>query len=240
MIEMMEDILLKNLNNSSDINREVFLSLLELNHAAKLVDLGGANGDFTSKCAEKIGTNNIVIADISIKCSEWREINFVKADLNENLPFSDYQFDVVISNQLLEHLIDVDKFLDEVYRILKPSGYAVISTPNLSSWDDIFALLLGYRPFSIDYSRVKLIGNPLSPSHHTDKSNLVVNGIFVGHNKIFTYKALEEIFVIHGFKIEKILGAGYIPFYLKFLMKILSRLDSRHSKNLIIKVRKEV
>lgn len=239
MIERMKNIMLKMLENSGAINREVFLSLLEQNPSAKLVDLGGGTGEFTLKCAAKIGTNNIWGVDMVRKEDlEQGKLKFFKADLNKSIPLPNNQFDVAISNFVLEHLMDVDNFLDEVYRILKPSGYTVISTINLSSWDDIFALLLGYRPFSIDYSKVKLIGNPLSPIHHQDKSNLVVNGIFTGHNKVFTYQALKEIFEIHGFKIEKIVGAGYHPFYLKFLMKALSKIDPRHSRFLIIKVRK--
>lgn len=189
---------------------------------------------FTMKCSDKIGTSDIYVADIGSNYSE--KINHINTDLNKNLPFPDNQFDVILSNQLIEHLTDIDNFLDEIYRILKPSGYAIISTPNLSCWDDIFALLLGYRPFSIDYSRVKLIGNPLSPISFQEKSSLVVNGVFIGHNKVFTYQALKELFEIHGFKVKRIVGAGYHPFYVKKLMNLFSKIDPRHSRFLVMKV----
>lgn len=49
----------------------------------------------------------------------------------EQLPFSDCQFDVVVSLHLIEHLYNPEKMLKEVHRILKPNGIFIIATPNL-------------------------------------------------------------------------------------------------------------
>jgi 2-polyprenyl-3-methyl-5-hydroxy-6-metoxy-1,4-benzoquinol methylase len=40
-------------------------------------------------------------------------------------------FDVVVSFQVIEHIQDDRKFLEEIYRVLKPGGKAIISTPNI-------------------------------------------------------------------------------------------------------------
>lgn len=44
----------------------------------------------------------------------------------ENLPFQDASFDYVYSNGVLHHSPDTEKCIDEVYRVLKPGGTAVI------------------------------------------------------------------------------------------------------------------
>ena len=49
-------------------------------------------------------------------------------------PFSDLAdntFDVVISFQVIEHVKKDELFLREIYRVLKPGGKAIITTPNI-------------------------------------------------------------------------------------------------------------
>lgn len=48
--------------------------------------------------------------------------------------YPDAHFDVVISNEVVEHLIDPLEFFREVHRILRPGGVAVMSTGNGRGW----------------------------------------------------------------------------------------------------------
>ncbi|WP_143960343.1 class I SAM-dependent methyltransferase [Litoribacter populi] len=41
------------------------------------------------------------------------------------------KYDFVVSFQVIEHIKDDMLFLKEIYRVLKPGGYAIISTPNV-------------------------------------------------------------------------------------------------------------
>ncbi len=50
----------------------------------------------------------------------------------ESLPVPDASADIVISNQVLEHVIDVDKAVREANRILKPGGTFIGSVPHIS------------------------------------------------------------------------------------------------------------
>ena len=43
----------------------------------------------------------------------------------------DDSFDTVVSFQVIEHIQNDKKYLEEIYRVLKPGGMALISTPNI-------------------------------------------------------------------------------------------------------------
>lgn len=50
-------------------------------------------------------------------------------DLDQTLPFSDNEFDFVLSTQVLEHVKSPESLLHEIHRVLKVSGSALISAP---------------------------------------------------------------------------------------------------------------
>ena len=52
----------------------------------------------------------------------------VKADICD-LPFKDNSFDFIICNHVLEHIPDDTKAMQELYRVLAPSGTAVVQVP---------------------------------------------------------------------------------------------------------------
>jgi len=141
--------------------------MLEFDPKAKVVDLGCGNGLFTLQIRNKIGCVGLYGVDIdenSLAEADKREISVLKEDLNSTLSFPSDFFDVVVSSQVIEHLFYPTIFVQEILRILKKGGYAVVSSENLASWDNILALLLGFTPFSQgDFDGLK-IGNPLSLS----------------------------------------------------------------------------
>lgn len=52
----------------------------------------------------------------------------VKADIC-NLPFEDGSFDTIICNHVLEHIPDDAKAMQELHRVLKPGGTAIVQVP---------------------------------------------------------------------------------------------------------------
>lgn len=215
--------------NDNDKN---ILDLLEKDSHAILLDLGCDDGQWTFKLGERIGTGSLFGADIideQIEKAIKRGIKCRKADLNNDLPFESNFFTVAHANQVIEHIHNLEKFITEVYRVLKPNGYAIISTENLASWHNIFSLLFGWQPFSATNYLLKSLGNPLSlwRGHKpvVDKSWC--------HDKVWAYRGLIEFFESYNFKIEGIRGAGYYP-----LPSFLGNLDKRHSHFITIKARK--
>ncbi len=49
-------------------------------------------------------------------------------------PFRDSFFNYVISNQVLEHVLDQEQLMEEIYRVLKPDGLLLMTVPFV--WDE--------------------------------------------------------------------------------------------------------
>jgi len=104
---------------------EQILSLLNHNPDAIAVDLGCGDGEFSLKAKKQIGCKEmygVEVWDDAIKKSSEKGLNVIKSDLNEKLPFDSEFFDIVISNQVLEHLLYPIGFMEEIKRILKKGG----------------------------------------------------------------------------------------------------------------------
>ena len=52
----------------------------------------------------------------------------IKMDLH-NIPFDDNTFDVILCNHVLEHVQDDKKCMREIFRTLKPGGWAIMQVP---------------------------------------------------------------------------------------------------------------
>lgn len=219
-------------SNAVDLNHRNIEDSLEKSSQASFLDLGCDDGIVTKKMAEKIGTKDIYGVEIVEERIQKAIQNGVKVknfDLNGKFDFEDDSIDVIHANQVIEHLYDTDTFLSEIYRVLKPGGYIVISTENASSWCNIFASMMGWQIFSLtNFSSKKPgIGNPFSI--HKDDSYLDS----WNHVRIYNIRGLKEYFEVFGFKVESIRGAGYFPFF-----GFLGDVDKTHGHFMTFKCRK--
>lgn len=228
-------------------NTENIVACLSKNGEAIALDVGCGDGQKTAifkrkiRCKEMVGIDG-VLGRLTV--AEKNGINkIITSNLETTWPFKENSFDVVISNQVIEHINDVDLFISEIYRILKPGGYAVISTENLASWHNIVSLILGYQDFSHHLLKKAHIGTPLS-LHYKEKTvtwskkdNSGVDDTAFPHIKIFTLRSLINAFTIYGFKLENKLGSGYYPIS-GTLSTIMSKFDPYHSHFICIKMRK--
>jgi len=85
-----------------------------------------------------------------------------------NLPFHDSFFDVVFLLDVLEHLENVDMAINEIFRVLKPDGVAILSGPT-ESWFYKFCrvLWLGKVRFSEHKLTIYDIEKKFESNHFT-------------------------------------------------------------------------
>lgn len=229
-------------NISKKTRKAQITKLLDRNKNASLLDLGCDDGSFTKLLAEKIDTNKkygIEINDIAINKAKKTGISIKKSDLNFKFDFSNSFFDVVVADQVIEHLWNLDNFASEIYRILRPSGYTIISTENLASWHNIGALLLGLQPFTgPTISSKEVVGfHPLTPTIKSMAKKYSHTPNMPPHTKVLTLTALVSLFKLHNFKVEQVKVSGYFPFT-GLIGKLLAQFDKRHAFFITIKARK--
>lgn len=222
---------------SADLaNRGQILGSLSPQPGCNLLDCGCADGSFSLQVAQRLQAEQVsgveMIPELADIC-RGKQIEVSTRDLNEGLDFPSGSFDVVLGNQVLEHLIETDLFVKEVLRVLKPGGYTIQSTNNLASWHNIMALVLGMQPMPCHSSNeVRQLGNRLSPQHH---SRYPHRGRV--HWRVFAFVALHDLFEYHGFESVSIRSAGYYPFPPR-LAALMAKIDKRHSAYLILRAYK--
>ena len=205
------------------------------------MDCGCNDGEKSIEVAQAMGASNIhgiEVIDYFAKKAEGRGITVTRADLNKELPFPENNFNVIISLEVIEHLHRPETFVKELYRLLRPGGYAIIATENLASWHNIFALLWGWQPFTLSqFSEKKsAIGNPWGLDRG-ENTNPALKYPSYRHCLVLSYRGIKELFEIHGFTIENFLGSGYYPLP-PLPARFMSACDPRHSAFLTIKIRK--
>ena len=135
----------------------------------------------------------------------------------EQLPFEDNHFDIVYSNGVLHHTPDTEKAINEVYRILKPGGQAVIMLYAKHSylyWINIFLLrgiLLG------NYFRG---GNWLG--RVTEWMSTKEQKIYNPETKVYTVKQIERIF--NKYDNVEVRKGSFVFNHFPFVGKIISRI----------------
>lgn len=89
----------------------------------RVLDAGCGKGQYAHLLGDWVGI------DYSIEGLKAARGDRVLADA-EHLPFKDGCFDTVFASELLEHVVDDVKTVEEMKRLLRPDGILIVSTPN--------------------------------------------------------------------------------------------------------------
>lgn len=228
-------------------NTKNIISLLESDPKAIVLDIGCGDGQKTSLFKKKISCKKMIGIDgVSKRLTAAKKNGIDKiivANLEKRWPLKSSTFDIIISNQVIEHVADTDLFIKEVYRLLKPGGYCVVSTENLSSWHNIASLILGHQDFSHHLIKKSHVGTPFSLHYEektvtwSKKDNSGVDDTAFPHLKIFTLKSIIKIFEAYSFVLKSKLASGYYPSF-GLLSRVLAKVDPFHSHFICIKMQK--
>ena len=207
--------------------RRVLLKLVEPNSDATYLDLGCGNGELAARVASTIGTPHVYGIDSSEKLiyeAQEKGMRAKRYNLNRRLLWHDSVFDVITASQIIEHLDDTDLFIKEIRRMLKPEGYAIISTNNLASLHWLLLFALGKQPPTACVSDWMPVAG-YSP-----------NGSPM-HRRLFTADGLTKLLKFHGLQVEKVMGTYYFPLPV-LLARGLCKIDKVHSTCITVKARK--
>jgi 2-polyprenyl-3-methyl-5-hydroxy-6-metoxy-1,4-benzoquinol methylase len=116
--------------------------LLDLELKGTLQDFGAGKGVFTEAIRLLNRFDSITAADLMVPPQDLlKQINWITADLNEPLKLPECLFDVIVAAEVIEHLENPRALAREWFRLLRPNGKLLLSTPNNESWRSILSLL---------------------------------------------------------------------------------------------------
>lgn len=143
------------------------------------LDLCAGHGEFAEILRDRLAMRMTCADYAEPHLARQRELGFdtLKVDLDAGEAEVDAQaranagrFDLVVTLATIEHVFDSDNFLRFCHTVLKPGGWLVVNTPNIS--------FLGYRIYSLFMG-----GRPFGDGHHvrfwdyrTLCTNLFLNG----------------------------------------------------------------
>jgi len=111
-----------------------YLSALDLVENKIVLDIACGSGYGSKLLSSK--ASHVYGVDIDKKTVEYAKQEFNSKNITylvgngENIPLNDDSVDVVVTFETIEHIDNYKKFLDEISRVLKSNGLAIVSTPN--------------------------------------------------------------------------------------------------------------
>jgi SAM-dependent methyltransferase len=155
-----------------------------------LLDVGCWDGGFSQRCGEALGAERILGVEVyegPAAEAERKGLEIARIDLEtERFPWPDASVDVVVCNQVLEHLKNVWLPMTEMHRVLRPGGHAVLSVPNLASLHNRVLLAAGRQPTSIR--------------------------LFGPHVRGYSFREFRDFVGLGGaYEVERAITAGFYP-----------------------------
>ena len=108
----------------------------------RVLEIDSGTGNLTLAMARYSQYSEIHCSDISLRFMRAMETKLDKSDRTKlfkylfdanSFPFQGAQFDAVVGNSILHHLIDFENTLAECQRVLKPGGVAVFGEPMIET-----------------------------------------------------------------------------------------------------------
>ena len=133
-------------------NHKAVLGLLEnIPESDNLLDISCAEGTKTIQYANKllVPLENIYGIELKPEYVRLAQKHFKILNINlerDTFSFQDQEIEVIICNQILEHLKNIYLPLSEIDRVLKIGGYLIIGIPNLAALLNRIFILFGRQP----------------------------------------------------------------------------------------------
>ncbi len=137
------------------------------------------------------------------------------------LPFEDESFDYVVSFQVIEHIPNDKRFVDEIHRVLRPGGKFIVSTPNKP-------LSLTRNPWHVREYRPEQLRTLLSSFSSVEELGVV------GNERVWEYYRRNAESVRRIMRFDVLRMQWWLPrWILQIPYDILNRMNRRnlHAQN---------
>lgn len=172
----------------------------------RLLDLGCGNGAFARKLAT-LGFDVVGIdpseSGIAQAKGVQSKVRFEVGSAYDDLLSIYGEFDYVVSLEVVEHLYSPKTYAQNLARILRPGGFAIVSTP-----------YHGYLK-----NLVLAVSNKMDHHFHALWEH--------GHIKFWSVRTLTKLFENEGLKVEQFGFAGRSRYLAKSMFAVIRKPDSK-------------
>jgi 2-polyprenyl-3-methyl-5-hydroxy-6-metoxy-1,4-benzoquinol methylase len=116
--------------------------LKALNAHGAVLDYGAGVGNLTRRLIELPTFDEVYAADLFEPATNLKVSGWLQQDLNQSIPGYDEYFDTIIASEVIEHLENPRFIARELFRLCKPGGSIVLTTPNNESIRSLMALAI--------------------------------------------------------------------------------------------------
>jgi SAM-dependent methyltransferase len=166
--------------------------------AKRILDIGCGLGMYVSRFRQF--SDDVYGVDVDpdkiAQASEW--LPNLRVSAAEELPFEDASFDVILLNEVIEHVDDDRRAIQEAYRVLAPGGLIVIYAPN--------------RLYPFETHGFFFAGKYHGPCNLPIVANWVPNLVrnyFAPHVRIYTQSGIRRLF--EGLDVEFVVQSHIFP-----------------------------
>ena len=191
-----------------------------------ILEIGCLNGNLSKKIIEQkkyeyIGSDALQNNIIKL-ANKFKSIPFIVFDITQN-PFKSKICNILIMLNILEHIEDDDKALNEAYKLLNDNGKLIVEVPSCKFlYDNYDKKLLHYRRYDAKEIIKKILnaGFVIEKKTHLGFLTFPIFALVKLFNKFFNpnniiekeIKASDNIFIKFLFKIELKLIKFNLPF----------------------------
>lgn len=164
----------------------------------RVLDLGCGNGSLSHRIAQQ-GYEVVGVEDseqgVAIARQTFPDCHFIHASVYE-LPFAELEnsFDIVLSAEVIEHLLYPRELVRAAKKCLKPNGHLIVTTPYHGYLKNLVLALLGKMDQHFD---------PLWDG---------------GHIKFFSVSTLRELLATENYTDIQFKFSGRVPFLWKSML----------------------
>jgi len=142
-----------------------------------ILDIGCNDGTITEIISKKNKVIGMELSEGAVKKAKEKGLKIIRGSVYK-IPIKENSFDKVHLSEVIEHLLDTDKALKEILRVLKPSGELIITTPNCCSFRDRILVLFGHlQAYALHEEHVRLFNKKRLVSH-LEKTGFKINKVY--------------------------------------------------------------
>ena len=190
---------LKFVDHRESYGRHIIRNIAKKIRPSSCLDIGAGDGadlSIVKECEHNCELNGI---DFRLNNQNLKKlgVNIFQKDIErDELPFIDNSLDLIIANQVMEHVKEIYWINHQIFKKLKIGGYFIMGVPNLLALHNRILPLFGYHPTCIKMISAHIRGYSIKDT-------------------LLYYNTIGKNFL----EIEKIYGSQFYP-----LPKKLSRI----------------